>query len=169
LILSRCCSQIRFFRLLVIFRQKWVSINRVGFLLCLRFWLWHSLWNQRVQHPRWWSFQLRFWRRFTYLLLILILNARLILSRCCSQIRFFRLPIIFLQKLISIDQVGFLLCLESWLWHSLLNRRVQHPRWWSFQLRFWRRFTFVRFVLFKFKLWFDVIFSEYKQQIIASV
>ena len=115
LILSRCCSQIRFFRLLVIFQQKWVSIDRVGFLLCLRFWLWHSLWNQRVQHPRWWSFQLRFWRIFTYHLSISKLNVKWILFKYCSQIMFFRLLIIFQRKWVFIDRVGFLLCLRFWL------------------------------------------------------
>jgi len=59
-----------------------------------------------------WFYQLKFLQKFTYHLLILILNVKLILFKYYNQIMFYHLLIIYQQKLIFINQGGFLLYLK---------------------------------------------------------
>ena len=137
-----CCNHLRFFRLLIIFRRKLIFIDRVGFLPCLRSWLWRFQCCQKVQRLKLWFFLLRSWRRFTFLPSIWGPNAKCFLFGCCNHLRFFRLPIIFRRKLIFIDRVGFLPCLRSWLWHFQCCQMVQRLKLWFFLLVFLRIFTY---------------------------
>jgi len=98
LILFGCCSQIRFFHLLIVFQRKSIFVDLVGYLLCLRSWPWHFQLSLMVQHLMWLFFRLRSWQRFTYHLLISKLSGVLILFGCCSQIRFCHLLIVYQRK-----------------------------------------------------------------------
>ena len=48
------------------------------------------------------------------LLLALAPNELLILPQCCNQTTYVHLAVFSLQKLASVDQVVYLLCLEFW-------------------------------------------------------
>ena len=77
-------------------------------------WLWHSRWCLMLQPRGWWFFQSGFSQRSAYLLAISALNAMWTLSGYCSQTGFFHLPVVFQQRSVAADLVGFLDNRNKW-------------------------------------------------------
>jgi hypothetical protein len=114
---SECCSQTMFYHLPTAFQQRSISIDRGEFLPYPRSWPWHFQLCQRVQRPKWWSFQWEFWRKSTYHLSIWAPSEEWTLSEYCSHLEFFHLPTAFQRRSIFIDRGEFLPYPRSWPWH----------------------------------------------------
>jgi len=126
---SGCCNQTRYDHLQAVCLQRSISADLGECLLCLGSWPSHFQWCLMAQLPMWWSCPSGFWRRFAYLPSISTLSARLILSVCCSLIRFVHLPTVYQQKSIFAGQAGFPLYPESLLLHFRLCLKAQPQGW----------------------------------------
>jgi len=118
-ILFEHCNRQGFGRFRVVFLQRWVVVDRLGFLP------YHESSLSMIQLFQWTQlqqslfFQWVSWRISAYLLSISGRGGRWILFGRCSQRGFFRFRVVFLQKPIFVGRLGCLLFRKFCFWDFL--------------------------------------------------